>query len=273
MHALTMTAAAALLAVVVILGAPRLSRRLVFKPEPGEHDFKEPVFPSDVSHEHLFFDTQDGNHLHGWLVRREGNHGLLLICHGNRGSIAGREDTAMFYLELGMDVCLFDYRGYGRSTGIPSEFGTYCDVDAAWSYLTKQRGYNACDIVLLGQSLGAAIASHLATHVTPRAIILESTFSSLPKLAGELYPLLKYPLTVLVKYNTLTKIPEFTAPLLLVHSTEDEFIGIHHGYELLNAAAPGTELVEITGRHHDGFFTSKSVYVPAIERFLGKQNQ
>ncbi len=258
--------AAALAALV--FGASQLSRRLVFKPEPGDHDFKEPVFPDGVSHEHLFFETTDGERLHGWLVSKPENRHLLLICHGNRGSIAGREDTALFYLELGLNVCLFDYRGYGQSTGTPSEAGTYTDVDAAWTYLTEHRNYKPDEIVLLGRSLGAAIASHLATRVTPRAVILESTFSSLPRLAGELYPLLKYPLTVRVKYNTLEKIRAFTAPLLLVHSTEDELIGIHHGLDLLKAAPPATELVKITGKHRDGFFTSKSVYVPAIKQFL-----
>ena len=262
--------AALLIALMLFLkvGAPALSRRLIFKPERGKHDFKKPEFPDSVSHEHIFVTTPDGERLHGWLVGREHNQGLVLICHGNRGSIAGREDTALFYLELGLDVCLFDYRGYGRSTGSPSEQGTYTDVDAVWHYLTTERGYNPGDVALLGRSLGAAIAAHLASHAVPRAVILESTFSTLHDLATELYPLLKSLFNVHIKYNTLEKIPRIRAPLLLVHSSNDELIGIHHGHALQTAAPTGTELIEISGRHRDGFVTSKSTYLPAVERFL-----
>ncbi len=262
--------ALAVIAVVtlVIIGAPHVSRRLIFKPEPGEHDFVAPSFPSDVALEELFIKTPDGERLHGWLASREGAEGLILLCHGNRGSIAGREDTVMFYLELGMAVCLFDYRGYGRSTGTPSEQGTYNDVDAVWQYLTADRGYDAGSIVLLGRSLGAAIAAHLATHAKPRAVILESTFSTLHDLATELYPLLKSLFNVHVKYNTLEKLSRITSPLLLVHSSNDELIGLHHGKALLAAAPPNTRLIEITGRHRDGFVTSKDIYMPAIREFI-----
>lgn len=257
-----------LLAVFLRVGVPHISQRLIYKPEPGPHDFVLPDFPSDVDHEHLFIDTRDGERLHGWLVTRAGNRGLILLCHGNRGSIAGRENTVLFYLELGMDVCVFDYRGYGQSTGTPSEQGTYNDVDAVWHFLTTQRAYAPGMIVLLGRSLGAAIAAHLATHARPRAVILESTFSTLHDLATELYPLLKAVFNVHIRYNTLEKISQIDSPLLLVHSTSDELIGIHHGKTLLKAARKGTRLIEISGRHRDGFVTSKATYLPAIRQFI-----
>ncbi|MFK8028919.1 MAG: alpha/beta hydrolase [Gammaproteobacteria bacterium] len=263
------------LALIILIWATlKVSRavthKLIFKPEPGPHDYETPVFPNDVEHEDLRFPSSDGESLHGWLVKREGNKGLILICHGNRGSIAGREDTALFYLAFGMDVCLFDYRGYGKSSGTPSEAGTYADVDAVWDYLTRKRGYAPEETVLLGRSLGAAIASHLAAHVTPKAVILESTFSTLPNLASELYPLLKRLFTVHVNYNTLEKIARISAPLLLVHSTTDELIGLHHAKALLEAAPSGTRLIEIKGRHRDGFVTSKETYIPAVTQFISQ---
>lgn len=249
---------------------PWLTRRLLFKPERGPHDLRPPEFPPDVYHTDLSIETPDGHTLHGWLVSRQSSRstrGVLLICHGNRGSIARREDTALFYLDLGLDVCLFDYRGYGRSTGSASEEGTYKDVDAVWAGLLNA-GYQPENIVLLGRSLGGAVAAHLATHARPAAVIIESTFSSVSALASELYPRLYRVLGSRTRYDTANKVAHFQSPLLLVHSREDELIGLHHAKALLEAAPDTTELVTISGRHRDGFVTSRQVYLPAIAKFI-----
>lgn len=272
----------AAVALIVRRAAPELAHKLIYKPERGAHDMRRPVFPDHVIHEDQYFKTADGETLHGWLVRQQTSeanagatesqagrprNGVFLICHGNRGSIANREDTALYYLDMDLDVFLFDYRGFGKSTGKTSEDGTYTDVDAAWEHLLSL-GYEACDIVLLGRSLGAAIAAHLATHAQPAAVILESTFSTLADLAAELYPLLRRLFKIHVRYDTLSKIRQIEAPLLLVHSIEDELIGIHHSQALLKAAPQNTRLIEISGRHRDGFVTSRSAYLPAVKAFI-----
>ncbi|MEM7081668.1 MAG: alpha/beta hydrolase [Pseudomonadota bacterium] len=268
---ITTVLAITVIGLIVWLAMPRLTRRLIFKPEAGPHDWVEPSFPGGVIHEHVFFDTPDGETLHGWLVQQAGNDLVVLICHGNRGSIAGREETALYYLALGLNVMMFDYRGYGRSSGTPSESGSYTDVDAAWRLLTHERGFAPNQVVLLGRSLGAAVAAHLASHAQPRAVVLESTFSSLPRLARELYPILSL-FRFGARYDTQSKISHITSPLLLVHSVDDELIGFHHARQLQDAAPADTPLVSITGRHRDGFVTSRAVYIPALVDFLNLSN-
>lgn len=159
-----------------------LQARLVYFPGPAPR-----ATPSErgLEHRELELATGDGERLHGWFLPREGARGAVLVCHGNAGSIEQRIELARAFHELGWAVLLFDYRGYGNSTGKPSEEGTYRDAEAAAEHLTRVEGLAPEQIVLYGESLGAAVALELATRRSCAALIAESTFTSLPDMAAE----------------------------------------------------------------------------------------
>ena len=155
-----------------------MQTRAIFFPDlPGR---QLEATPKDINlqYEDVTTKTSDGESIHGWFVPNEDAKLTLLLCHGNAGNISHRLESIALFNSLGLNVLIFDYRGYGRSTGKISEPGFYQDVDAMWQVLTKTKGIAAENIIVFGRSLGAAIASHLSTKVRPGGVILESAFTS-----------------------------------------------------------------------------------------------
>jgi pimeloyl-ACP methyl ester carboxylesterase len=154
--------------------------------------------------------TVDGETLDGWHVpaatARE-KRGLVLFFHGNAGNISHRLDYVRMFRDLGLATLIIDYRGYGRSSGTPSEEGSYLDAEAAWQHATKVLGYAPDRIVIFGESLGGAVAAQLAEGHRPGALILASTFTSVPDLGAELYPWLLVRLLARIHYDTLNRLP------------------------------------------------------------------
>ena len=212
-----------------------------------------PADPSSLGleFEEIYFATADGVQLNGWLVPAPGSfstsRGTLLFFHGNAGNIGHRLDSIRLFTEMGLDVFIFDYRGYGRSSGRPSEQGTYEDGLAAWHWLTRERGVAQQRIVLFGRSLGGAVAVDLATRVEAAGLIMESSFTSVPDRGAELYPYLPVRLLSRFRYDNLEKIGRVNMPLLLVHSRDDEIIPFRHGRRLFVAAREPKGFLEITG--------------------------
>ena len=152
--------------------------------------------PADwgMAYEDVRLTTEDGIALHGWLTPatrgRTTPPSTLLFFHGNAGNISHRRDSLAIFNDLGLDVLIIDYRGFGRSEGSVSEQGLYRDAAAAWHWLTQTRGIPAEEIVIFGRSLGGAVATQLAARTEPAALIVESSFDDLGSLAEEHYPLL-----------------------------------------------------------------------------------
>ncbi|MFC1683883.1 alpha/beta hydrolase [Pseudomonadota bacterium] len=213
-------------------------------------------------------DTADGETLDGWYVPAKTPRGTLLFFHGNAGNISHRLDSIAIFHRLGLNVLIFDYRGYGRSTGKPSEQGTYRDAEAAWRHLVDQRGIPSREILLFGRSLGGAVATWLAGRVEPAGLIVESSFSSVPDMAAELYPWLPVRWLARISYDSKGRIGEVNTPVLIVHSTADEIIPFHHGQALFEAATEPKTMLEISGGHNDGFLVSREKYQLGIYRFL-----
>lgn len=214
--------------------------------------------------------TDDAVRLHGWWVRAPRARGTLLFFHGNAGNISHRLDSIQLFSELGLDVLIIDYRGYGRSDGTPSERGTYRDALAAWNWLTHERKVPPERILLFGRSLGAAVAVDLALKVRSAGLIVESAFTSVPDLAGEIYPFLPVRQMSRYQYDSLSKIGRIAQPLLLVHSRDDELIGFRHGQRLFEAASQPKEFVQIRGGHNDGFLLSAEDYRHPLRVFLDR---
>jgi uncharacterized protein len=139
--------------------------RLVYFPDIGREVTITPR-AYGLDFESVEIATEDGEKLHGWWVPAAGPRGTVLFFHGNAGSITARVDYLLMFHRLGYSTLIIDYRGYGQSTGRPSESGTYRDAAAAWRWLTKTRGIKAADIVLFGESLGGAVASWLAARMS-----------------------------------------------------------------------------------------------------------
>ncbi|MCK5863490.1 MAG: alpha/beta fold hydrolase, partial [Candidatus Hydrogenedentes bacterium] len=130
-------------------------------------------------YEDIYVDVK-GEKTHGWLIPLEGARGFVLFSHGNAGNIADRLESIQLLRDMGFSVLAYDYGGYGYSEGRPSEDRIYADAEGMWQYLTETRGIAPGNIVIFGRSLGGAAAAHLATKAQAAAVILESTFTSIP---------------------------------------------------------------------------------------------
>ena len=218
--------------------------------------------------EEVSFRATDGVSLHGWYIPAPESRGTVLFFHGNGGNISGWFPVAEPFRRAGFDTFLIDYRGYGQSEGTPSEQGTYHDAEGAWQYLTEERGIAPDRIVIAGRSLGGAVAAWLAERHTPRALVLESTFTSVPDLASELYPWLPVRLLARFRYNTAARLPSVRSPVLILHSRADEIIPFHHSQRLWQAATEPKAFVEIQGAHNEGYTLSEREYAAALRSFL-----
>jgi fermentation-respiration switch protein FrsA (DUF1100 family) len=230
--------------------------------------------PADIGlpYEDARIDTPDGERLHGWYVPAAEARGVLLFFHGNAGNISHRLESIAIFNGLGLDVLIVDYRGYGQSTGKPSEQGTYQDARAAWDYLVDRRGVAPGRIVVFGRSLGGAVGAWLAAHLpeaaTPAAVIIESSFTSGADMARRLYPIYPARLLTRLKYPVADFVAHLRSPVLVVHSRDDEIIPFAMGRAVYDAAPAPKSFLELRGDHNAGFWISRSVYAPGLDRFL-----
>jgi len=214
--------------------------------------------------------TEDNISLSAWFVPAENPKGAILFCHGNGGNISHRLESLRIFHALGYSTLIFDYRGYGESEGTPDEEGTYLDARAAWRHLTENSGFAPHKIVLFGRSLGAAVAADIAAEVNPAGLIVESSFTSAPDLAAELFPLLPARWLCRYRYDTLRSLAKISCPLLVVHSPDDEIIPFAHGKKLYAAAHAPKQFLEIRGDHNSGFLISETLYRDVLGVFLQK---
>ncbi|MBI5436233.1 MAG: alpha/beta hydrolase [Nitrosomonadales bacterium] len=244
--------------------------QLVFYPEV---DRKVAATPSQVGlpYEDLQLQTSDGISLHGWYVPAPQPRGTVLFLHGNAGNISHRLDSVQMFHRLGYSTLIFDYRGYGNSSGKPSEQGTYRDAEAAWRYLTEQRHTPSCRIVLFGESLGGAVGAWLAARQKPAALVIASGFTSVPDLGQQLYPYFPIRLLARIRYDTRESLRSVAAPVLIAHSPQDDIIPFEHGRALFAAANPPKQFLELAGGHNDGFIFMREAWVRVLGDFLGKQ--
>ncbi len=223
-----------------------------------------------LSFENVSFETTDRVKLSGWFIRCVSPRGVILFCHGNAGNISHRLDSIQIFHQLGLDVFIFDYRGYGQSEGKPSEDGTYRDVEAGWKYLIEERQLKPNRIIIFGRSLGGAIAAWQARNHTPGALILESTFTSFPDIGAKYYPFLPVRLLSRFNYDTASYLKGVGCPVLIVHSTDDEMMPFSHGQRLFEVAHEPKEFLEISGSHNEGFITSGTRYKEGLNAFISK---
>lgn len=205
---------------------------------------------------------------HGWFVPLENARGVALFSHGNAGNIADRLESIGLLRSLGFSVLAYDYGGYGRSTGKPSEARCYADIRAMWRWLTVTRGVPPEKILLFGRSLGGGVTADLAAEVRPAAVILESTFLSMPEVGRDHFPWLPLRWIVRPQFANKDKVARIQVPLMIIHSPDDRVIPFHHGQELFRLAHEPKRFLEISGDHNDGFVKSVAIYREGWESFL-----
>ncbi|MCL2009980.1 MAG: alpha/beta hydrolase [Synergistaceae bacterium] len=218
----------------------------------------------------VFFEASDGVRLNGWYIPAENARGTLLFFHGNAGNISYRLNSIDIFNKLGLSVFIVSYRGYGRSEGEPSIPGVTFDALGAWKWLTEEKKVPSEKIVVFGRSLGGAVAMELMRRVEPRALILESTFSSLPEMIKIPFMAPVARLVVGDIWNSAEAASELTAPTLCIHSPDDWIVPYSFGRRLYDAVASEKTFVQIRGGHNDGFLESLDVYLPALDAFLTK---
>jgi fermentation-respiration switch protein FrsA (DUF1100 family) len=245
--------------------------RLVYFPHIGRAIMVTPhVYGLDF--ESVSIRTEDGETLHAWWVPATSpgkpERGTVLFLHGNAGNISHRLDYLMMFKRLGFATLIVDYRGYGQSTGTPSEEGTYRDASAALRWLSESRGILPGAVVLVGESLGGAVASWLAARHRPRALVLLSTFTSVPDLGAKIYPFLPVRLISRFSYDNLERIVRIKAPVFVAHSRDDDIVPFAHGRALFAAAGEPKQFLEMRGGHNDGFIFMRDEWVRALAEFL-----
>jgi uncharacterized protein len=216
------------------------SRALVETPAGAGLDYRD-----------LAFETDDGERLHGWWIgARTDLLGHLLLCHGNAGNVGDRVLHAELLTAAGFDVQLFDYRGYGRSSGRPSEEGTYRDARAALACLLEQPGVDPARVYYLGESLGGAIALDLALERPPAGLVLLSAFTGVREVGRVHYPFVPAAL-IPDAYPALRRIRRLHAPLLVLHGDGDDIVPLAQGRTLFEAAPEPKRMHVFPGLGHN----------------------
>jgi len=221
-----------------------------------------------LAYEEVSVRTKDGLSISGWYIPAKNEKAVILFCHGNAGNISSRLDSISIFNNLSLSVLIFDYRGYGKSGGRPSEAGTYLDAEAAWDYLVNVKKIPPGRIIVYGRSLGGAVAAEIALRRSPAALIVESGFTSVPDLGQKIYPWLPVGLISKFRYATIDKIGTIKCPKLITHSRRDDIVPFEHGRALYEKASPPKEFLEIRGGHNDGFLLSGMTYTGGMEGFL-----
>ncbi len=226
--------------------------------------------PRGLQCEDVEFVTHDGVGLHGWYCPVLRPRCVFLMAHGNAGNITHRVDRITAWQRLlNVSVFVFDYRGYGRSAGQPNEPGVYSDARAAYHWLTAAKGIVPDDVVFFGESLGAAVALQLATEVTPRALILESPFTSAVEMGQRAFPWLPVRWIMRNRFASIEKIGRCHGPLLIIHGTQDTVIPFAMGQALFDRAHEPKRFYAVAGAdHNEVAVVGGRPYVQAMDDFL-----
>ncbi|MBW2450919.1 MAG: alpha/beta hydrolase [Deltaproteobacteria bacterium] len=210
--------------------------------------------PTDVglAFEPVTFLASDGTELRGWFLPANPQAPVVLFCMGNYGNMSYRLQNLALIHQLGLNVFIFDYRGYGLSSGKTTEQGTYLDGRAALAWL-KARGWPPERMVFFGRSLGAAVALQLALETPPAALILETPFTSIREMGkthySVLYALLGWLLNA--QYDNLAKIASLNSPLLVIRGSQDRICPPHMAQTLFDRAPQPKQLYTIEGAGHN----------------------
>lgn len=261
------TALAIVLATALLyVGTPMIERFFIYFPQRGLD-----ADPSTVGldFENARFETSDGVGLHSWFVPAR-TDATLLWFHGNAGNISHRLDQLkLLHDEIGANILIVGYRGYGDSEGTPSEKGFYADALAALSFLNEHDDVDATKIIYYGQSLGAAVAAELATRHPPAGLILEAPFTSVADMARHHYRFFPARFFVRTRFDTLGRIGSIRSPLLMIHGARDDIVPIEMARRVFEAALDPKRFEVVQGAgHNDVYVVGGTHYLAALRSFV-----
>lgn len=259
-----------LVAYALLLALVRIfEHRMVFFPDyPGrlEGDWHpHPLAPEDV-----WLTASDGTRLHSWWIRNANAKFTFLAFHGNASNIANRAPTYEFLNDTPANVFALEYRGYGHSEGKPSEVGLYLDAEAAYQYLVNTKRLDPKSILLFGQSLGTAVATHLAARHRVGGLILEAPFPSASRVASKIFWFLPG-LSILVhsQFDTQSNLKKITSPILIVQCTQDPVLPFEFGREVYDSARTPKHFLQVDGEcHEESSLIAPIQYRSALKDFL-----
>lgn len=233
----------------VILVLAFLENWFVFFPTSAKTDWQPAPPGSDIKDIELT--SADGTRIHAWWWPVKDSSGAVLYCHGNAGNLSHRGPTVeKIGTLLGESVMIFDYPGYGKSSGKPSERGCYQSADAAYQWLIDQK-IDPAKIVIYGGSLGGGVAVDLASRKKHRALVLAKTFTSLPDVGQHLHPWLPVRWVMRNRFDSLGKIGQCTSPVFIVHGTADSLVPSEQGERLFAAANEPKQFMSVEGGDHN----------------------
>jgi fermentation-respiration switch protein FrsA (DUF1100 family) len=246
-------------------GCQRIEDFFVFFPQKN-FDFSPEDFR--LTYKEVCFSAEDGETLHGWYFPQPQGGPVVLYCHGNAGNISHRLDQISRLLGKNLQVLIFDYRGYGKSTGRPSEKGIYADGMAAFDYLVGMEGLSPDNIVVYGHSLGAAVAVEVALRREVKSLIIESAFASTKEMAKTMLLFRFLSPFLPVHYNSLEKLPQIRVPVLIMHGEADEIVPFSMGEMLYGAARAPKFFFPLKGAgHNDTYIVGGEAYFQRFAAF------
>lgn len=226
-----------------------------------------------LAFEDVFIKTEDNVTINAWLIKSSTQRGTLIFCHGNAGNIGDRLEKILLFHQMGLNVLIIDYRGYGKSQGQPGEAGIYKDAVGAYDYLLTRQDIDRSRIIGYGESLGGAVAVDLGTKKNLAALIIDSSFTNAADMAKTIYPFI--PSFLLgTKLDSVSKVRAVTIPKLFIHSRADEIVPFRLGERLYQAAAQPKEFLELPGGggHNDTPIDAREKMAKEIITFLRRHN-
>jgi uncharacterized protein len=226
--------------------------------------------PRSLPVEDVWLTASDGVKLHAWWIANRSAKFTFLAFHGNASNIANRTPVYEFLHDTPANVLALEYRGYGRSEGSPSETGIYRDAEAAYDYVVKTKGSDPRSVISFGQSLGTAVATHLAAHHQVGGVVLEAPFPSASSVARNVYWFLPgVSWVVYGQFDTQSRLKELRAPILIVHCDRDPVIPFPFGEQVYDAALQPKTFLKVRGEcHEESSLVAPAQYRVALEKFL-----
>lgn len=259
-----------LILIILLIGAivfyPQLENKMIFFPDGSLED--NPA-NWNLSYKDVRFLVPDGEILHGWFFPSPGKSAVLLFCHGNAGNISHRIENADLLLKRGISVFLFGYRGYGLSSGRPSENGIYRDAVAAYDYLIEIEKISPERIAVFGRSLGGAVAIEVALRRKVKCVIIENTFTSMRDMSKTIFPYSLFSPFLPHHYENSKKIADVSVPKLIIHGTNDKIVPLSMGKRLFEVAQGEKTFLPVDGAgHSDAYIIGGTAYFDAVVDFI-----
>ncbi len=233
---------------LIMLAMALLQRKLLYLPSSPPAYTHSPLFQVDVLRLH----TVDHHSLVMWYKPARAGFPTLVYFHGNAGNLHDRTGKFRAYTDQGFGLAALSYRGYGGSSGTPTEQGLYTDARTIIEW-AKTQGIPESRLIFYGESLGTGVAVRMATEHQPAALVLEAPYTSVVKRAHEIYPIFPVPLIMRDRFDSLSRIKQVKAPLLLIHGEVDATIPVRHGRTLLAAANEPKQGIFLPGIGHTDF--------------------